>query len=61
MDNMRKLINLIESAQRTQKPFVEEAPKDQWSKLFEYNLQATLKNYAPKIISASGSTSALIF
>ena len=52
MDNMRKLINLIESAQRTQKPFVEEAPKDQWSKLFEYNLQATLKNYAPKIISA---------
>ncbi len=52
MDDMRKLINLIESAQRTQKPFVEEAPKDQWSKLFEYNLQATLKNYAPKIISA---------
>jgi len=49
---MRKLINLIESAQHTQKPFVEEAPKDQWSKLFEYNLQATLKNFAPKIISA---------
>lgn len=52
MDEMRRLINLIESAQRTQKPIVEEAPKDQWSKLFEYNLQATLKNFAPKIISA---------
>lgn len=51
MNDMRRLINLIESAQITQKPFIEEAPKDQWQKLFEYNLQATLKNYAPKIIS----------
>ena len=49
---MRKLINLIESAQSTQKPFVEEAPKDQWSKLFEYNLQATLKNFAPRMIAS---------
>lgn len=51
MDDMRKLINLIESAQRTQKPIIQESPNDQWQKLFEYNLQATLKNYAPKIIS----------
>ena len=52
MNDMRKLINLIESAQSTQKPFVEEAPKDQWSKLFEYNLQATLKNFAPRMIAS---------
>lgn len=52
MDEMRRLINLIESAQSTQKPIIQESPNDQWQKLFEYNLQTTLKNYAPRMIAS---------
>ena len=37
---MRELINLIEGAQDTQEPIVEEASEWQWQKLYEYNLKA---------------------
>ena len=47
---MRELINLIEGAQDTQEPIVEKASEWQWQKLYEYNLKATLQNFAPKMI-----------
>jgi len=48
-DYMKKLIQLIESAENvTETP----EPVDPWKKLFEYNVQSTLKNYAPKMIAA---------
>ena len=50
MRDMRELINLIEGAQDTQEPIVEEASEWQWQKLYEYNLKATLQNFAPKMI-----------
>jgi len=48
-DYMKKLIQLIESAGK-----VIETPEPvyPWKKLFEYNLQATLKNFAPRMIAS---------
>ena len=48
-DYMKKLIQLIESAEN-----VIETPEPvyPWKKLFEYNLQATLKNFAPRMIAS---------
>ena len=48
-DYMKKLIQIIESAEN-----VIETPEPvyPWKKLFEYNLQTTLKNFAPRMIAS---------